>query len=582
MTAKNLVGGKRVRRPLLVLGISLLYGLLNWAFSDLTLPGATAASLRPQVAVPIVMGLIFGPVTGFIVGCTGNVFGDMLSGKGLQYWDWSIGNGLLGVIPGLVHLMGIRAISTVGQFGLVLLAILVANLVGLSTGTFIGSLVLHRSPLNEAVLNWLLPPLLTNVLLAFIIVPLLLLAVRRLLLTLETRVILVVTFLLAACILGITAILVYKANATLVSVTETAVAAQIVTQATLELLRWAGLASIITLLAGITVSVFVVKRLTTPVSLLCTAARTVGSGDFNTGMLQPVARRNDELGELARTFQNMVESLKIHMRELQITTAAKERIESELRVATDIQMSMLPHVFPPFPDRKEFDIFAMMQPAKEVGGDLYDFFFVQPNKLCFIIGDVCGKGVPAALFMAITKTLLKTAGMAGLPPNQMLSHTNTILNAVNESSMFATVFCAIMDTDTGEVTFANGGHPPALLCDSAKGFQYLKVQEGFVVGPLPDIAFTCESLTLITGDVIFLYTDGVTEAADSDNRLYSETRLQQTLTGLKNEDAMGMVKAVWDDIETFVRSAPQVDDITMLAVRFLGKTGYRQLQREMR
>lgn len=568
--AKVFIGRTIMSRVLLVLGFSLLYGLLNWIFNDLTLPGATV-SLRPQVAVPITTGLVFGPLAGFITGLAGNVFGDFLSGYGLQYWEWSLGNGLLGAIPGLVYLKGIRIIRTVGQFGIVLLAILTANLVGLSTSSLIGSLLLHQLTVNEAVLTWLLPSLLTNVLLALIIVPWLLLAVRRLILTVETRVILIVTFLLAACILGTTAILVWEANNTLVSIAESAVAEKIVAGATLELLRWAGLASIIVLLAGIITSVFVVKRLTSPVSLLCAAAKIIGSGDYQTSIINPVARRNDELGELARTLQNMVESLKIHMQELERTTAAKERIESELRVATEIQMSMLPRVFPPFPDRKEFDIFAVMQPAKEVGGDLYDFFLVQPNKLCFIVGDVCGKGVPAALFMAITKTLLKTAGMAGLTPDKMLSHTNSILNPENDSSMFVTVFCAIMDTATGELRFANGGHPPPLHYDKFNGARYMELEKGFVVGPMPDVVFTCQSMTLKPGESVFLYTDGVTEATNSKNQLYSEQRLQQSLTGLKDVDATGMVKRIQEDIAAFIGSAPQADDITMLAIRFLGK-----------
>src|SRR4030042_2011746 len=146
---------------LLALGVALFYGLLNWAFSGLHLPGATLVSLRPQVAIPITMGLAFGPLPGFITGFVGNVFGDFLSGYGLQYWDWSIGNGLLGAIPGIVYLMGIRIIKTVGQFGIVLLSILIANLVGLTTGTFIDSLVLHRISFQEAILGWLLPSLVT-------------------------------------------------------------------------------------------------------------------------------------------------------------------------------------------------------------------------------------------------------------------------------------------------------------------------------------------------------------------------------------------------------------------------------------
>ncbi|OGO59814.1 MAG: hypothetical protein A2Z36_03755 [Chloroflexi bacterium RBG_19FT_COMBO_48_23] len=556
---------------LLALGVALFYGLLNWAFSGLHLPGATLVSLRPQVAIPITMGLAFGPLPGFITGFVGNVFGDFLSGYGLQYWDWSIGNGLLGAIPGIVYLMGIRIIKTVGQFGIVLLSILIANLVGLTTGTFIDSLVLHRISFQEAILGWLLPSLLTNVLLAFVIVPLLLLAIRRLVLTLETRVILMVTFLLAACILGTTAILVWRVDDTIVSIVGGTAAAQATHEAALDLLRWAGLASVVVLLVGTITSVFMVRRLTSPVSLLCTGAKVIGSGEYQTSVINPVARRNDELGELARTFQDMVESLKIHMKELERTTAAKERIDSELRVATEIQTSMLPRTFPPFPDRKEFDIFATMAPAREVGGDFYDFFFVDQNKLCFDIGDVCGKGIPAALFMAISKTLLKTEALRGLSPEQILTRVNGMLYPDNEFSMFFTGFCVMLNTENGEILFANGGHNPPLICTADGEFEFIQMSKSLVVGVMPDVKFECQKLILKPNDVIFMYTDGVTEAENPEKHLFSSDRLKNCLSSLKDREPTYIISAVRAEIEKFTRGMPQSDDITMLALRFNGK-----------
>jgi len=568
----NIFAGRTISTKLLLaLGVALLYGLLNWAFSGLHLPGATLISLRPQVAVPITMGLAFGPLPGFITGFAGNVFGDFLSGYGLQYWDWSIGNGLLGAIAGFVYLKGIRVVRTVGQFGIVLLSILIANLVGLTTGTFIDSLVLHRISFQEAILGWLLPSLLTNVLLAFAIVPLLLLAIRRLVLTLETRVILMVTFLLAACILGTTAILVWRADDMLVAIVGGTTAAQATHEATLDLLRWAGLASVVVLLVGTITSVFMVRRLTSPVSLLCTGARVIGSGEYQTSVINPVAKRNDELGELARTFQDMVESLKKHMKELERTTAAKERIESELRVATEIQTGMLPRTFPPFPDRKEFDIFATMAPAREVGGDFYDFFFVDENKLCFNIGDVCGKGIPAALFMAISKTLLKTEALRGLSPEQILTRVNDILYPDNDLSMFFTGFCVILDTENGEILFANGGHNPPLICIADGEFQFIPMSKSLVVGVMPDAKFESQKLVLKPDDVIFMYTDGVTEAVNPEEQLFSSDRLKNCLSNLKGRGPTYIINAVRAEIEAFTRGMPQYDDITMLALRFNGK-----------
>lgn len=567
-------------RLLLSICAALLYGALNWAFSGLTLPGAPVVSLRPQIAVPLFMGLAFGPLPGFTAGFLGNIFGDCLSGYGLTYWNWSLGNGLLGATTGLVYLSGIRTVRSVSQFGYVQLAIVGANVVGLTSATLLESVALQRVGFQDAVSNWLLPGLIANILIGLAVVPPLMVLLRRMVMTIETRTILVISLLLVVSVLGTTGVLISRADDALTSAISAVSpggavspgAGQINAEASLSLFRWAGLVAIFVLVAGTVMSVFTVRRLTSPVSLLCTAATTIASGEYETSVIAPVARRNDELGELAKTFRDMVESLKRHIEELKKTTAAKERIESELRVATDIQMSMLPRVFPPFPDRREFDIFATMQPAKEVGGDLYDFFLVQPNKLCFIIGDVCDKGVPAALFMAITKALLKTAGMAGSPPDDMLYRTNNILNSENDASMFATVFCAILDTETGELAFANAGHNPPFHYDGLGGFDYVKVSKGFVVGPMPNVSFTCQRMKLEPRQAIFLYTDGVTEAANLDGAFYSAKRLQQALTRLRDESATGMVKGIQEDVAGFVAGAPQTDDITMLAMRFLGKS----------
>jgi serine phosphatase RsbU (regulator of sigma subunit) len=338
-----------------------------------------------------------------------------------------------------------------------------------------------------------------------------------------------------------------------------------------QILLYAVIVGILGFGLGLIPILLISRSITTPLTALSKTTEDIAKGNLDIAL--PPVKSGQELKRLSSAFDNMKFALKDYIRNLAETTAAKERIESELRVATDIQMSMLPRTFPPFPDRKEFDIFAMMEPAKEVGGDLYDFFLVQPDKLCFIIGDVCDKGVPAALFMAISKALLKTAGMAGLPPDAMLAQTNNILNPENDASMFITVFCAILDTNTGELKFANAGHPPPLLNSSVNGFQYMKLPKGFVVGPMPGVVYTCESATLRPGETVFLYTDGVTEAADSNRQLYSEARLQQVLTKLKDEDATGMVKGVREDITAFVSGSPQNDDITMLAIRFLGKSG---------
>jgi sigma-B regulation protein RsbU (phosphoserine phosphatase) len=310
------------------------------------------------------------------------------------------------------------------------------------------------------------------------------------------------------------------------------------------------------------------RRITEPILDLDEGARIVGSGNLD---YQLEVRTGDEIEDLANAFSKMTSDLKAYMKDLEKTTAARERIQSELRIASEIQASMLPRTFPPFPDRKEFDIFATMEPAKEVGGDFYDFFFIDEDKLCFLIGDVSGKGVPAALFMAISRILLKTEALRGIPPDKILYNVNNTLCPDNDASMFVTLFCVILDTETGEIQFANAGHNPPLLCSNGGGTDFMQLLKSFVVGPMPDIEYRSQQMILEQDDVIFLYTDGVTEAMNPRKELFSEDRLKQCLSRLKDKSVQDIIDGVRTEIRDFAQGASQSDDITMLALRFNGQ-----------
>jgi serine phosphatase RsbU (regulator of sigma subunit)/anti-sigma regulatory factor (Ser/Thr protein kinase) len=260
-------------------------------------------------------------------------------------------------------------------------------------------------------------------------------------------------------------------------------------------------------------------------------------------------------------------SIKRFIENLKAETAARERIESELRIAQEIQASMLPSVFP---QRKEFEIFAMMDPAKEVGGDFYDFFFVDEKRLCFVIGDVSGKGVPAALFMAIAKTLIKTEAKQGLSTDEVLSVVNSILAQDNQTCLFVTVFCAILNIETGDIEFANGGHNPPLVCTSSGCYNYMKMACGFVIGVMDNMKCENQRLSLKPGDTIFLYTDGVTEAMDPQKLQYGEDRLKEVLSSNQQKDIKELINIMRQDVLTFAKGAQQSDDITMLALRYKG------------
>lgn len=282
-------------------------------------------------------------------------------------------------------------------------------------------------------------------------------------------------------------------------------------------------------------------------------------------------RTGDEIEGLSDSFSRMMEDINNYVVNLASMTAEKERIGAELNVATQIQADMLPRIFPAFPERTEFDIFASMNPAKEVGGDFYDFFLVDDNHLAIVIADVSGKGVPAALFMVIAKTLIKNHAQLGECPADVFTNVNEQLCEGNEAGLFVTGWMGILDLTTGGFVYVNAGHNPPLLMRYGEDFQYLKSRAGFVLAGMEGIRYRQTELTLQPGDRIYLYTDGVTEATDIHNELYGEERLLTALNQLKSLPIQDMCSGVKNSVYEFFGEADQFDDITMLAMEFKGK-----------
>jgi serine phosphatase RsbU (regulator of sigma subunit)/ABC-type amino acid transport substrate-binding protein len=257
---------------------------------------------------------------------------------------------------------------------------------------------------------------------------------------------------------------------------------------------------------------------------------------------------------------------------LKETMAAKEKIESDLRVAHKIQMDLLPGEFPPFPDRTEFDIYAVIEPAREVGGDLFDFFFVDSDHLCFVIGDVSDKGVPAALFMARTKTLIKSIAKGFNRSSEILKAVNEELSVNNDSLMFVTVFCGILKVSTGEVDYTNAGHNPPLVIRHGKEACFLAGTGDTILGIDEDLSFHQSSMVLEPGDTLFMYTDGVTEAFNNKEEEFSEKRLKQAAANHDRRPVKETVMAVMGKVKDFTGEVPQSDDIAILALKYLRKT----------
>jgi sigma-B regulation protein RsbU (phosphoserine phosphatase) len=265
-------------------------------------------------------------------------------------------------------------------------------------------------------------------------------------------------------------------------------------------------------------------------------------------------------------------SIKRSLEQIQAETAARERINTELRIAREIQTSLLPRTFPAFPHRNEFDVYAVMEPAKEVGGDLYDFFFVSDQRLCALVGDVSGKGVPAALFMAVSKALLKSEAMRGYPVSEILARVNNLLCPDNPECMFVTVFCLILNTETGEAECCSAGHQPPLLCNSSGPAEYLDLPEGVVIGFQENCQYRSRTVRLNPGQMLLLYTDGVTEAENSREQPFSETRLKDCLSGLHDTGVRQVIDRVQAELALHTQGYPQSDDITMLVLKYNGRS----------
>lgn len=289
----------------------------------------------------------------------------------------------------------------------------------------------------------------------------------------------------------------------------------------------------------------------------------ITNGDLNVVV---DVRSNEEFASLSDDINSTVNTLKRYIDE------AEARIDKELEFAKAIQHSALPSIFPPFPNKTEFDIFATMDTAKEVGGDFYDFYFVGDDRLAFLIADVSGKGIPAAMFMMTAKTLLKGFAEAGKDVDDVFTNANEKLCENNDAAMFVTAWMGIIDLKTGLVEFANAGHNPPLVRHKDGSFEYLKSRAGFVLAGMEGIRYRKNELMLNPGDEIFLYTDGVTEATDANNRLYGEDRLLDFMNTLNGAPADSICRTVKADVDSFVGDAPQFDDITMLYFRYNGGT----------
>ena len=314
----------------------------------------------------------------------------------------------------------------------------------------------------------------------------------------------------------------------------------------------------------------VIKKTVRPLEALANGAENIASGHFDS-TLPTDENRLDEIGTLTRSFEHMQSSLVSYIDELTRTTAKKERIEEELKIARSIQMGMVPRTFPPFPDRKDIDLYASITPAKEVGGDLYDFFILN-EKLYFCIGDVSGKGVPASLFMSVTRTLFRLLGQQELPPTEIARQINESLSAENEQLMFVTLFIGVADLRTGVLDYCNCGHNPPVLLPMKQGevAELLDCEANTALGIAPEWEFRGQTVTAFRDRALFLFTDGLNEAENSAHEEFGDARMMEALSSAPFKDSRTTVSLLKKAVAAHVGKAEASDDLTMLCIRLSG------------
>ncbi len=311
------------------------------------------------------------------------------------------------------------------------------------------------------------------------------------------------------------------------------------------------------------------KRIVKPLNTITKRISALREGELEFQM-EDAYRTGDEVEELAQSFAALTHKTVEYVDTVKRVTAEKERIGAELSLATKIQAAMLPHIVPAFPDRTDFDIIGSMDPAKEVGGDFYDYFLIDDDHLCMVIADVSGKGVPAALFMMASKIILQSVAMLGRSPAEILSKTNEAICSNNEAQMFVTVWLGILELSTGRLTAANAGHEYPVLKRPDGSFELYKDKHGFVIGGLEGARYREYELQLEPGAKLFVYTDGVPEATSAEEELFGTDRMIEALNREPEASPQGILKNVRRAVDDFVQDAEQFDDLTMLCLEFKG------------
>ena len=334
--------------------------------------------------------------------------------------------------------------------------------------------------------------------------------------------------------------------------------------------------SVLSVIVGIGHGLYLNRSLIRPIrKITAEASRFAEENRPAEKKLKAEIRNEDEIGVLAQSIDQMEEQVARYIENLTEITAERERIGTELDLAKRIQEAMVPHEFPPFPGRTEFDVYASMSSAKEVGGDFYDFFLIDEDHLCLLIADVSGKGIPGALFMMASKIILESCAMLGRSAAEILNKTNEAVCSKNQAEMFITVWLGILEISTGKLTAVNAGHEYPAVKTADGVFEIFKDKHGIVVGGMEDIQYKEYELQLEKGTKLFVYTDGVPEATDAQNRMFGSRRMLEALNEKPDATPQEVLESIHRAVDVFLDGAEQFDDMTMLCLEYHGTAGER-------
>ncbi|MBQ3704924.1 MAG: SpoIIE family protein phosphatase [Clostridia bacterium] len=329
------------------------------------------------------------------------------------------------------------------------------------------------------------------------------------------------------------------------------------------------LLNVVTVLGLLVLAFLLGKRIVRPLNRIARRIADLGEENLEFKMEQEF-HTGDEIQVLAESFADLSHKTVEYIDQVRTVTAEKERIGTELSMATTIQEGMLPHIVPAFPDRKDFDIIGSMDPAKEVGGDFYDYFLIDQDHLGIVIADVSGKGVPGALFMMASKIILQSVAMLGGSPAEVLTKANEAVCSNNEAEMFVTVWIGVLELSTGKLVAANAGHEYPTLRRGSGKFELYRDRHGFVIGGMPGVKYRQYELQLQPGDKLFIYTDGVPEATNSEQEMFGTDRMLQALNSDPSATPMELLQNVHRAVDDFVKDAEQFDDLTMVCMEYKG------------